>query len=161
MDPLVTEQNAVSTMLDQGISFTVPLRGALGMLGAKVKFRIRQPYLGTLMHISKAYVQLKIDEKVLQDDTIKQGFLVVGTNVHNISDLVTLAILNSSFKIRLFRRPLRRWLMWHLTPDNLFILLMYVISMSNVQSFLNSIRLAEAMRVTKPKAEMSREDTGV
>lgn len=148
------EKSAVETMLDNGVRFGVDTRGLLSLLGKKqIKFHIRQPYLGTLLHISKIYLEMEIDEKKFGDNAYQDSYMLVPENARRMSMIIALAMINDKIRIKLFSKLLSNWLLWRLNPSKLFQLMVTVLTLSNTASFTNSIRLTKALRMMKPKEE--------
>lgn len=159
------EKSAVETMLDNGVRFGVETRGLLRWLGKKeIKFHLKQPYLGTLLQISKMYLEMEIDEQKFGDNAYQDSYMLVPENARRMSMIVALSMINDKIRIKWFAKPLSNWLLWRLNPSKLFQLMVVVLTLSNTASFTNSIRLTKALRMMKPKEEMenlSRNITGV
>jgi hypothetical protein len=143
-DKINVERQTVDTLLDNGMVFKA------GFL----RFRVRQPYLGTLLHMSKIFMEIALDEEKLKDSAYAGSFMLVPENAKRVSRLVAIIILNSKWKIKLFTPFLAHYLLWKVTPSKLFSIMGMVMVMSNTASFTNSIRLIHTLRVTKPKEDL-------
>ncbi|MBW6491955.1 MAG: hypothetical protein K0B15_12260 [Lentimicrobium sp.] len=162
-EAILTESKAVDTLLNEGAIFTVEARGLLRLFGKKsIRIHIKQPYLGTLLLISKEYLKIHLDETKLAESAYQNSYMLVPENAKRIALIVSYAILNNRLKIKLFSTLLAKWLMWRINPGKLFKVMTIVVMISNVASFTNSIRLIQAFRMMKPKEEsLSRDSTGV
>ncbi|MBS4056503.1 MAG: hypothetical protein KGZ82_04210 [Bacteroidales bacterium] len=150
-DKLTVEKRAIETLLSHGMTFRV----------GRIKFLVKQPYLGTLLHLSKIYAEIAIDEEKLKDSAYAGSFVLVQENAVRVSRMIAIAVLNGKWKIRLFTGILSNYFLWRINPEKLFGVMGIVIALSNTASFTNSIRLIQALRLMKPKEEnLSRDITG-
>lgn len=148
-----TEQKAVNTILTEGIQFEVKSKGLIRIFKKKHTFLLKQAYLGTLLILSKYYLKVGFDETKLTDDPLGASRLEINKSAQVLSMIAAIGILNSKWKIRLFAKPLAKWLLWRLTPSKLYELSMTIVVLNNTGDFINSIRLMSALRVTAPKEE--------
>lgn len=147
------EKNAVETMLEHGVRFHVDTNGIFRILVKRIPFRINQPYLGTLLHISRIFLEISLDEKKLGENAYQESYMLVPENAKRAAKLISLAVLNSKWKIRLFSGLLTNYFIWRITPSKLFQIMLLVLTISNTASFTNSIRLIQSLRMMKPKEE--------
>lgn len=138
------EVRAVDTMLQNGMKFKA----------GWFTFHINQSYLGTLLHISNIYLQMAIDEEKLKNLAYQGSFTLVPENAERVAKVIAISVLNSKMKIRLFARPLAKYLLWKLTPEKLFKVMGMVLILNNTASFTNSIRLIHTFRMMKPKEDL-------
>lgn len=159
------EQLAAERILESGVRVKLPAPLFLRMLGKKqVSLLIKQPYLGTLMHISRLALQSGFDFEQIDRGEMEAAHRLVSEHARTASRIVAVAVLNSRLKIRLFARPLAGWLQYKLKPRKLAEIIMTLVLLSGIQDFTSSIRLIRSLRVTAPKnlspAEQgSQEDT--
>lgn len=139
-----TEVKAVDTLLNTGLKFKA----------GWFTFLIKQSYLGTLLHISNIYLQMAIDEEKLKNLAYQGSFTLVPENAERVARIVAVSVLNSKWKIKLFARPLTKYLLWKLTPGKLFKVMGMVLILNNTASFTNSIRLIHTFRMMKPKEDL-------
>lgn len=146
-----TETKAVEALLNNGVKFEIDARGLAGIFRKKHTFLLKQAYLGTLLLLSKYYLKVGFDEQKLTDDPLGASRLEITKSAKTLAKIAAIGMLNSKWKIRLFARPLAKWLLWRLTPQKLYELSMTIVVLNNTGDFMNSIRLMSALRVTAPK----------
>lgn len=150
-EKLNIEKQAVDTLLEQGMTFKAGL----------FRFHLQQPYLGTLLHMSRLYAEIAIDEEKLKDSAYAGSYMLVPQNAKRVSKLIALAVLRSRVKIKLFAGLLSWYMLWNLTPEKLFAIMGMVLVIGNTASFTNSIRLIQALRMMKPKESLVEQTTKV
>lgn len=154
-EQLNIEGRAIDTLLNNGISFEMPRKGLLKyILGKTKKYIIRQPYLGTLDYITKEYLSMNVDEKVLKSATIEESWQLTANHTQAMARIIAIAILNSKWRIKFLTGYLSRKLMWELNPSKLRSISVLIAAISNTADFTNSIRLMSGMRTTAPKADL-------
>jgi len=151
-DAIRAEKAELDTLIEQGMTFEVPKRSLLRFIGkSKRTFLISQPYLGTLDRLSAEFIQMSFSEDKLKADPIGESKRLMHQNARRCAKVVAIAILNSSWKIRLLSGLLARYLLWRITPQQLFNLTMIINRISNMADFTNSIRfLSISNRTTAP-----------
>jgi len=150
---LKKESRAVETLLSDGVKFEIKTKGLARIFKRHHTFILQQAYLGTLLLLSKYYLKVGFDEKKLTDDPLGQSRLEITKSAKTLAMIAAIGMLNSKWKIRLFARPLAKWLLWRLTPQSLYELSMTIVVLNNTGDFMNSIRLMSALRTTAPKEE--------
>lgn len=165
MDNKNTEQLAAERILENGVRVKVPAPFFLRVFGKKqVGLLIRQPYLGTLMHISRLALKAGFDFDKIDSGDMDAAHRLISEHAGTASKIVAVAILNSKIKIKLFAGILSGWLNYKIKPRKLAEIIMTIVLLSGIQDFTSSIRLIRSLRVTAPKnlspAEQgSQEDT--
>ena len=163
-EKLNTEARAVDTLLQNGVNVPIATK-YLRFIGVKkISFRLNEPSLGTLLYLSKIYLEIKTDETKFKDEVYRENYMMVPDNCQRVAKFVAVALLNNRTLIKVFSKPFGYYLLWRLKPSKLFQAMVLILMISNVQSFTNSIRLMETFRMMKPKAEqdnLSRDSTGV
>lgn len=160
MDNTGTENRAINTLLDKGVTFTIPTRGLMRYIKPNHVFKLRQAYLGTLLMLSEYYLKTGLDEARLSENPMVESRQVVNRSVRPMARIAAIGILNSKWKIRLFGSLLAGFLLWRLTPRTLYELGMTIVMLNNTGDFLNTIRLMEGMQITQPKQKRSPADNG-
>lgn len=154
------ETKAIDTMLQRGVRIDLPERTLLRFFGRKQRsYTISQSYLGTLLEISRLSLTLDYDERKLSEQAIQESKQLAVKHCRTVAAIAAIAILNSKWRIRFFRRSLARYLLWGMTPESLLNLALVVMKMNNIPDFINSIRLMSAVRLTQAK-NLSPEDNG-
>jgi hypothetical protein len=150
------EKKAADTLLHTGAEIKIYKRSVLRFIGKKERtITIHQSFLGTLYEISRLALQMNFDESKVQSDPWYESKVLAEKHARTVSTVLAIAILNSKWKIRLFKKLLANYLYWHLTPENLFKIVIVVSELNNVADFINSIRSVRGWRITQPKSEMS------
>lgn len=156
-----TEEKAVNVLLNEGIDITIKKRSLLRFLGKKERaFKITPSYLGTVYAISKIAIEMNFEETLIQKDPFFESKVLAEKHVKALSLVIAIAILNSKWKIWMFKKLLSIYLLWRLTPSELSKLVIYVSELNNYADFMNSIRSVRGWRITQPKSELSPEDNG-
>ena len=149
-EKLQVEKSAVDTLLDHGVKVKV------GWL----RINIQQSYLGTLLHLSRIYAEIAIDEDKFKDSALTGSYLLVPGNAERLAKIIAIASLNSLLKIKLFSAILSKYLLWKLTPEKLFSIVSIILVLNNTGAFTNSIRLIHTLRMTSPKKSLVEEKQG-
>jgi len=150
-----TEEKATDILQNKGIKFSIPRKSLFRHLKKNRELTIRPSYLGTLYEISRLAIKLNFDEKLIENDPFYESRVLIEKHVKSMALIVAIAVLNSQFKIKLFKGILSWYLYWHLTPEMLFSLSLQVVELNNLQDFMSSIRSARGWRITQPKSDLS------
>ena len=146
------EQLAAETILERGIRVNVPSPRFFKLFGKKeVGLVIKQPYLGTLMHMSRLCLKAGFNLDDVDEGKVDAAFGLMEKHGRTVAKIVAVIILNSKFKIRLFSNILSYWLLWKMKPRKLVEMVILLITLSGVQDFTTSIRLIRRMKTTTPK----------
>lgn len=150
-DNIRAEKQELDTLIERGMTFTVPVRSILRYLGKTERsFIIRQPYLGTLDYLSREFIDMDFSEEKLQGNAMGESKRLIAHNARRCARVIAIAILNSKWRIKLLAPLLASYLLWRITPDKLFKLTLLINTISNVADFTNSIRFLSVTRTTSP-----------
>lgn len=153
IDNIEKEKAALNALLDRGLKFETPRRKIFGRARKPRIWTIKQPYLGTLDHLSLQLLDIDFDEDRIKADPMKEGRQLTFKNSRQAAKIVAIAVLNSYWGIKLFSGILARYFAWKITPSLLFQLALIINTISNVGDFTNSIRLLYLVRTSEPKAD--------
>lgn len=146
------EYNAARTILENGVRAKIPAPFFLRVLGKKnISVTVKQPYLGTLMHMSQLCLRCDFDITKIEQGELDEASKAIVLHGKDISRIVAVILLNSRWKIRLFSGMASKYLRWKLSTRKLAELVILIVSLSGVQDFMSSIRLLRSMTVTTPK----------
>jgi len=160
MDKRKTEQIAAETILESGVRVKLPAPLFLRVFGKKeISVVIRQPYLGTLMHLSRLSLKADFDLDGIDQGKLDEAHKLMAEHGPTIARMAAVVILNGKLKIRLFSGLLANYLLWKLKPRRLIEVVILIITLSGVQDFTTSIRLIRSMKMTTPK-NLSPQDQG-
>lgn len=152
MNKRQVEQLAAERILESGVRVTIPAPLFLRLFGKKtVKLVIRQPYLGTLAHVSRLSLDAGFNFDEIDKGDLDAAHKLVSNHARTICRIIAVMVLSSRFRIGLFTGMLSRWLMWKLKPRKLAEITMTIILLCGVQDFTSSIRLLRSLRITAPK----------
>jgi|WetSurMetagenome_2_1015567.scaffolds.fasta_scaffold00003_154 hypothetical protein len=151
-----TEKHAAENLLNRGVSWPLPSPWYLRMLGIKnLKVTVRALKLGALLEVSLLYLKAGIKKEDLDKNPSEE----VKKFLRPVCKMTAICILNSYWKIKLFRNILARFILWHFTANMQLEAALFIASFSGYTSFLNTIVLFGDLKVTTPK-DPSPEDQG-
>lgn len=154
------EQLAAETILERGVRVGLPAPRFFRFFGKKeVGIIIKQPYLGTLLHVSRLCTKAGFDFEGIDEGKLDAAHQMMVDNVKDAARIIAFCVLNSRLKIWLFTWFLTDWLIWKLKPRKLAEISMLIITLGGYQDFTTSIRLLRMMKVTTPK-NLSPQDQG-
>lgn len=156
------EKLAALALLDRGVAFRIPAPWWMRLFGKKtLKLNVRRLYLGTLIHLSTLEgiaplepVEVPPDHQQLIADmdatprSIPIAEIIAQTMP--VCQAIAACLLNSRFKIALFAKILSRYLRKNCTPDQLQELAMWLFVYGRAESFTNTTKLIERMKMMKP-----------
>lgn len=156
-----TERQAAETILDKGVRVRLPAPFFLRMFTRQVSLVMRQPRMGTLLHVARLSLKADFDIKDLETGELNEAHRLVKQHSKTLARIAAVLFLNGKWKIRLFALPLAGWLLWKLTPRKLAEVAVLAVAYGGIQDFTTTIRLIGAMQMnlTAPK-NLSREENG-
>lgn len=148
MDKQATEQKAAKILLKRGVKVPVTAPLFLRLFGKKsINVTVKAPTTNTLLMVADKFLSLRITET--KDLSLTEAFELYKKHSRKMTEIVTLCILNSPAKVWR-HKILARFLEWKLQPDEITYLFHLIIAYGGVQDFINTIRFAETIRITKP-----------
>lgn len=143
-----TEQRAAQILLKRGVPVSIEAPLLFRWLGCKsLKLKIHAPTTHTLLIIAEKYASLQIKEEQVLN--VGQSFELLKNNGKKISEIIAVAVLNSPTK--LWRHKiLARFIERKLTPEEISHLFHLIVVYGGVEDFINTIRLVDSTRITKP-----------
>lgn len=151
MDLREAEKAEIDLMIDRGVEFTIEKRSIFKFIGKKErKFKIYQPYLGTLDLLSAEFIQIDFDEERLKADGLSESKLLASRSCKILANILAIAVLNSKVKVFFFKRILANYFLWRVTPKKMLELSMVINYMMNLEGFINSIRLNAVNKIASP-----------
>jgi hypothetical protein len=132
------EYQAGSTLLDEGISFDVPIIGK-----KKIRLYVKPLRAGTIVKISQQVTRF---QKINESDEMIAEMLAKGENLVPVSKIVAYGVLNSRIKIKLFGRILSNFLLWKVESlEYLFAYVSLVYRQMGAQHFFFIMALTKGM----------------
>jgi hypothetical protein len=151
-----TEKHAAEVLLDRGVSWPLLAPWYMRIVGKKtVMITVKALRLGTLLELSRLYAESGMKAADLEKDPLE----LIGKHMKPVCLIVAVCILNSKIRIRLFSRPLARFILKRFTANMLLEVMVFIATFSGYASFLNTIRLIGDMKITTPK-NLSPEEQG-
>ena len=147
-DARAAEARELAVLLDKGFEFQV----------RKKKYLIKQPYLGTLDYLAEQFLKLDVNREILESGEGREIFdeqkrmLVERKNTRIAARIVSIAVLNSRWKITFLTWFYARMFRWSVTSSDLMKLTGIILRASNLQDFSTSIALMSVNRTTAPRA---------
>lgn len=158
-----TEEKISKTLLDDNstpFSIKVSHPAILRMIGIrKIKLRIKDLKLGTLYKLSTKLLALKLDITEGENKT-KAIFLSMNEGMIDIqAECIAIAILNNPFRIRIWKRLLKRFLVWNLDAKSMNQLLSLLLEKMNIMDFMSSIVSIGGLQIVRKETSLE-SDTG-
>jgi len=183
LEKLILEQQvARRNLLNKGLSFDVPVLSILKYLpggkrkseliktengeeyvhGKKIRtFTIYKPYLRTMDVMAEMKLKLKINlvELIGSTNPIRYRNTVIKENNYLMCQIIAAAVLNRTWKIKLFLNLLARYLQARIHSDNLESICAIIEEMEDAGNFINStVSMAGTDRTSAPKPEKIEEN---
>ena len=151
-DAKQAELNESQNLIERGVEFTTPKKSILKYFSKQKerKFVIRQPYIGALDLMCYEFLQTEIDEDLLQGDPLSEAKKLSHKSVKRLAAIVAIAVLDSWWKIKLFKDVLTTYFLWRITPKKLLEISLIINQMCNFSDFINSTRLMSVTKTTTP-----------
>lgn len=151
------EKNELNVLIDKGFKFNIPKFWPLSLSKNKeFTFVIKEPYLGTLDHLSGVSIDLQFNEDDIKEDPWGESKRLAKDHVFKLAKVIAIAYLNNAILIRLFSNLLAFFFKWTVKPSKLYAYATYMNVISNFGDFTNSIRLISASRTTLPTKKANR-----
>jgi hypothetical protein len=147
------EKHAAEILLDRGVAWPVPAPWFLRILGRRT-ISIKALRLGTLFELSLLYASMGITE-----EDFKDPHKLIREDMKTVCLITAICILNSRFLIRMFSKPLARFVINEFTANMQLEVMIFIATYSGAGSFLSTIRLIGDLSVTAPK-NLSPENQG-
>ena len=155
---MATEKKAANILLKRGVNVPVTAPLFLRLFGKKtINLVVSAPTTYILISIAEKYLSMRIENT--KDLTLPESFILLKNHAKTMSEIVSVCILNNEKK--LWRHKfLASFIRKRLTAEELSYLFHLIIIYGGVEDFINTIRLMEAVRITKlmnlsPEEKMS------
>lgn len=116
---------AVDLLLGRGVQFDLPAPPLIRWLVPRRcrRLTIRHLKAGTILEIERLALRHKLSEEPFNPQ------------VEVLAEVLAVAILNSRWRIPLFRQPLKHWLLWGVASESLLELFAVTRSLCRVEDF--------------------------
>lgn len=137
------EKKAANILMQRGVAVPVAAPLFLRLFGKKtIHLVVKAPDLRASIKVAYRYLQLGIENT--GEMTLPEAFTLLKTHGRSITQIIALCISPTWF------RPLSWLLMRRLNHQELNYLFTMIILYGGIEDFINTIRLIEATRITKP-----------
>ena len=147
------EIEAAEALLDVGVS--LPLIVLKVPFSKKrisvIRVKIKRPYLGTLIRMSRLYVKMGVTYDEMSKFTPAQEAEFMSEHGREIAELVALGVCRSRLSGKLFSGILASMLLWSCDDRYIFGAGFLFRSLLSTRSFRNIIRLAQRTNPMRPR----------
>lgn len=148
------QKRAVDALLEKGTDIEIKHNGILKHLIPRKKWHIAPPTLGVLYGMAGEFSQMEIQEEKIETEPLNYGFTLAEKNAQNMAKALSIALIGNRLGVKLFGKMMSRYIMWSMTPAEMFNTVVNVITMSGTADFINSIRLIKGIRLTEAKGRV-------
>lgn len=146
------EALTASQLLQKGVRMDIRTPFFLRILGVKkFSIKVRAPFIGTLLRISRLYCQTGIATDELDDISLEKAHAIVLAHGVTMSKIVAVAWLNQRFLGWLLSGIFARYIRWHAKAEELLVLVNMLLLYGGTSDFINTTRLVREMKITSPK----------
>mgnify|MGYP003604606284 CR=1 FL=1 len=147
-NPIDIEKKAANLILKRGVKVQVLAPLFLRLFGKKtMTITVRAPKSLTLVRIAEKYLSMRIENT--NDLTLPESFQLLKFHSFKMTEIIAICLLDSTLKMWRMK-ILARFLSRKLTQEEINYLFHLIIVYGGVEDFINTIRLMEAVRITKP-----------
>lgn len=147
-NPIDIESKAANLILKRGVKVQVLAPLFLRFFGKKtMTITVRAPKSLTLVCIAEKYLSMRIENT--KDLTLPESFQLLKSHSSTMTEIIAICLLDS--KKKMWRMKfLAKFLASRLTQEEINYLFHLIIVYGGVEDFINTIRLMETVRITKP-----------
>jgi len=149
---------AGDTLLNKGVAFEIESRGLLRLFKKTTKWTVKPSMLGTLFEVSRIYLRHSLNTSEIETNAMGESNRAVVESHKQYSIACAIAVLNSKWKIRLFKRVLGNYFFWHIDSNTMLKIMTLVIEQNNVLDFMHTIRLTSGIAKILEKTERPEEN---
>ncbi len=117
------------------------------------KFKINPPTIGKMQILSKYYLMLDLDEEKLQENPQLEAMRVCRDKSDIVTELMAVATFNNKDDLLNDDKIKERaeYFKWNSKVEDFSIVLLALLTQTQYENFITSIRLTEILRQNKPK----------
>ncbi|GAB3959022.1 hypothetical protein GCM10028805_54340 [Spirosoma harenae] len=143
-DALAAEMSELDTLTEHGIEFKTPRR----------TFRIQQPYLGTLDHLSREFINLTLSQERMRANPLQESKRLASRHARRCARIMAIAALNGKWQIKWLTTLFAWYFRWHSNPSSLFTLTLIINRSSSLTDFYQLYQVsADANEAKSGKAK--------
>lgn len=145
---MATEKKAANILLKRGVNVPVTAPLFLRIFGKKtINLIVSAPTTYTLISVAEKFLSMRIEST--KDLSLPESFILLKNHAKTMAEIVAVCILNDENK-QWRHKILASFIRKKLTAEELSYLFHLIIVYGGVEDFINTIRLVEAVRITKP-----------
>ena len=148
LDPIQAEMNEAKLLVEEGLIFETESRSIFRFIKKKRYWHIKPLNFGTILHANRYAMELKMN---FQDNSINAAITEMDVNIKPLVNYISVCVLGSKWKIKLFRRILTNYFLWRLSPNKSLKLALGIMQMYDLPNFITSIRLIGT--ITSPQTQ--------
>lgn len=148
-----TEKKTANLLLERGVIVHVTTPLFLWFGKKKTEIVIKAPTTEKFLEIALLFLEMNIQNTGEME--LKEAFELFVKHGEKMSEIIALCVSSGGDKIPNLAKVLRR----SLTQQEMSYLFHLVIAYGGIEDFINTIRLAEATRITKPMNLSPAEET--
>lgn len=117
------------------------------------KFKINPPTIGKMQILSKYYLMLDLDEEKLQENPQLEAMRVCRDKSDIVTELMAVATFNDKDDLLNSDKIKERaeYFKWNSKVEEFSIVLLALLTQTQYENFITSIRLTQILRQNKPK----------
>ncbi len=117
------------------------------------KFKINPPTIGKMQILSKYYLMLDLDEEKLQENPQLEAMRVCRDKSDIVTELMAVATFNNKDDLLNDDKIKERaeYFKWNSKVEDFSMVLLALLTQTQYENFITSIRLTEILRQNKPK----------
>lgn len=117
------------------------------------KFKINPPTIGKMQILSKYYLMLDLDEEKLQENPQLEAIRICRDKSDIVTELMAVATFNNKDDLLNSDKIKERaeYFKWNSKVEEFSIVLLALLTQTQYENFITSIRLTEILRQNKPK----------
>ena len=145
------ERLAADQILEKGVRMQLRAPFLFRLFGKRtVGLTVRAPYIGTMIRVSRLYLNTGITDDKLNDISHEEAHALMAVHGVSISKAVACAWLNGYFLGWLFTKLLARYIRNHATAKELMVVTTMLLIYGGVSDFINTTRSVRDMKMTAP-----------
>jgi nitrate reductase beta subunit len=139
-------------MIEMAVSDAVTEKPIELKIGSR-KFKINPPTIGKMQILSKYYLMLDLDEEKLQENPQLEAMRVCRDKSDIVTELMAVATFNNKDDLLNSDKIKERaeYFKWNSKVEEFSIVLLALLTQTQYENFITSIRLTEILRQNKPK----------
>lgn len=154
---LEIERKEIDVLIEKGFLVKTPITSFLKFGRNFRTWKVSRLPLGLMDLQTDLFFQLSVDEEKMysQNPTDRNNEIINSVKLDGkiSAEIISISILGSRWKIKLFRKIFANYLFWRINSKELLEFTLKIYKMNDYQNFMTSIILLKAKRTTLPIME--------